>query len=96
MEENKMTLDGHLQSAIMQAGGGALERPHCARSPPMKRLTATATFVAVLAAAYPSAADWPGGGPRMSESLCRAPETALFSCRISTKVVSICGQPEGE
>ena len=32
----------------------------------------------------------------MSESLCRAPETALFSCRIGTKVVSICAPPQSE
>ena len=32
----------------------------------------------------------------MSGSLCHVPETALFSCRIGTRVVSICAQPEGE
>ena len=62
----------------------------------MKRLAAAAAFMAALAAARQSAADFPAGGPRMSESLCRAPETALFSCRIGTRVVSICAQPRSE
>ena len=62
----------------------------------MRRLTAAAAFLAALAATHPSAADFPGGGPRMSESLCRVSETALFSCRIGTKVVSICAQHQSE
>lgn len=62
----------------------------------MKRFAAAAAFLAALSATYPGAADGLGDGPRMSESLCRAPETPLFSCRISTKVVSICGRPRSE
>ena len=62
----------------------------------MRRLAAAAAFLAALAAAQPSAADFPAGGPRMSGSLCRVPETALFSCRIGTRVVSICAQTRSE
>jgi hypothetical protein len=63
----------------------------------MKRLAAVATFVAALAAARPGAAAWPWSDdtPQMSASLCRVPETALFTCKVSTRVVSICGQPQG-
>ena len=32
----------------------------------------------------------------MSGSLCHVPETALFGCKIGTRVMSICAQPEGE
>ena len=60
----------------------------------MKYLAVAAAFVAALAAARPSAADWPGGdnAPRMSGSLCRVPEMALFTCKVDTRIVSICGQ----
>ena len=64
----------------------------------MKHLAAAAAFLAALAAAHPAAADRPGVDdmPHMAGSLCRAPETALFSCRIGTKVVSICAPPQSE
>ena len=61
----------------------------------MKRLAAAA-FLAALAAAVPSAADWTAGGPQMSGSLCRVPETPLFSCKVGTRVVSICAPPQSE
>ena len=31
----------------------------------------------------------------MSGSLCRVPETPLFTCKVDAKVVSICAQPQG-
>ena len=64
----------------------------------MKRLAAAAAFLAALAAARPAAAVWPWSDytPEMSKSLCRVPETALFTCKVGIKVVSICGQLQGE
>ena len=64
----------------------------------MRRLAAAASFIVALAAVHPAAADWPGADdtPHMTGSLCRAPETVLFTCNISSKVVSICAQPRSE
>ena len=60
------------------------------------RHLATAAFLAVLAAARPSGAVRSLlVRPEMSASLCRVPQTALFTCKVGTKVVSICGQPQG-
>ncbi len=91
--------DAHHQlgrSRCAEAMGDLPARSRRIRGSPMKRLAAAAAFLGALSAAQPSAADFSAGGPRMSESLCRAPETALLSCRISTKVVSIRAQPQSE
>ncbi len=56
----------------------------------MKASAAAALLAAVLAA-LPGAAP---AQPRPVESLCRPPESVLFTCRVGTKTVSICGQQE--
>ena len=62
----------------------------------MRCLAAAAAFVAMLAAAHPSGAVRPfSNKPKLSASLCHVPETALFTCKVGTRVVSICGQPQG-
>ena len=63
----------------------------------MKRLAVAAAFLVALAAAHPSGAVRRfSDEPKLSTSLCHDPETALFTCKVGTKIVSICGQPQGE
>ncbi len=49
---------------------------------------AAALFAAMAAITAPVQAKPPA-------SLCRAPEPVLFTCRVGTKTVSICGREEG-
>ena len=56
----------------------------------MKVLASGAALLATLAA-HPGTA---AAQPKPARSLCRAPETVLFTCDVGTKVVSICGQEQ--
>jgi hypothetical protein len=50
---------------------------------------------AMLLAAFSA---YSGAAPAKAKppaSLCRAPEPVLFTCRLGTKTVSICGREEG-
>jgi hypothetical protein len=62
----------------------------------MKRATPAVLLLAALAGTHLGAASARPTRPKAPMSLCRVPERALFTCKISSKVVSICGQPRGE
>ena len=55
------------------------------------KASAAAVLLAAVLEALPGAAP---AQPRLAESLCRPPESVLFTCRVGTKTVSICGQQE--
>lgn len=70
------------------------------RASPIKATATALLFAAALAAARPGTAPAqtrPAQAGRTAPeptaaSLCRAPETVLFTCRVGTRTVSICGR----
>ena len=62
----------------------------------MKRATPAVLLLAAVAGTHLGAASARPTRSKAPTSLCRMPETTFFTCKISTKVVSICGQPRGE
>ena len=62
----------------------------------MKHAIPAVLLLAALAGTHLGAASARPARSKAPTSLCRMPETTFFTCKISTKVVSICGQPRGE
>ncbi len=58
----------------------------------MKRSVPAALLLASLSGTFPITASGRPVSSRAPASLCRVPETMLFTCGIGTKAVSICGQ----
>lgn len=65
----------------------------------MEGLAPAAALLAALATACPGTASTQNrparnsqARPRPAVSLCRAPETVLFTCAVRTKTVSVCGK----
>ena len=59
---------------------------------PTKGLALAAGLLAALAPAHQGALS---AQPKPAEALCQAAEPVLFSCKVGTKMVSICGQGQG-
>ncbi len=55
----------------------------------LKKVLAPAAALLAVLAAYPGAAP---AQPGPAASLCRPPETVLFTCRVGARMVSICGR----
>ncbi len=57
-----------------------------------KGLLVATVLLAAVAAALPGAAS---SRPKSAGPLCRVPEPVLFTCKVGTKTVSVCGQEQG-
>ena len=62
-------------------------------SRPTKWLALAAGLLATLAPIFHAT---PFAQPTLTEALCQATETVLFTCKLGTKTVSICGQGQGK